>query len=153
MPAPPPIGNCYRNDNRRVDRKVPIHAAQVEPEYDYRYQDDGECMPEYVNYDLPLDQEDEELTFVTEMYNIAIQKADMMERQSGKCFNCKELGHYWRDCPKPLKEEFQHLQDHPKRRQEELNGKGGPRKGGRVPQNANIKQQVPIKAMATPAPQ
>ena len=78
-PALPPIGNRYRNDNHRVDQNVPIHATQVEPEYNYRYQDDGKCMPEYVNYDLPLDQEDEELTFVTEMCNIAIQKADVME--------------------------------------------------------------------------
>ena len=108
-----------------MDRNVPIHATQVEPGYDYCYQEDGDYLPEYANYNLPLDQEDEELTFATEMCNIAIQKADVIERQSGKCFNCKELGHYWRDCPKPLREEFQCLQDHPKRRQEELNRKGG----------------------------
>ena len=128
-PPPPQSTNRYRSDNRRVDRNVPVHAAQVELGYDYHYQDDGDYIPEYANYDLPLDQEDEELTFATEMCHIAIQKADVMERQSGKCFNYKELGHYWRDCPKPLREEFQRLQDHPKRRQEELNGKGGPRKG------------------------
>ena len=152
-PPPPQSTNRYRSDNRRVDRNVPVHAAQVEPGYDYHHQDDGDYIPEYANYDLPLDQEDEELTFATEMCHIAIQKADVMERQSGKCFNCKELGHYWRDCPKPLREEFQRLQDHPKRRQEELNGKGGPGKGGRVPQNANVKQQAPVKAAAAPAPQ
>ena len=152
-PPPPQSINRYRSDNRRVDQNVPVHAAQVEPGYDYHYQDDGDYIPEYANYDLPLDQEDEELTFATEMCHIAIQKADVMEHQSGKCFNCKELGHYWRDCPKPLREEFQRLQDHPKRRQEELNGKGGPGKGGRVPQNTNVKQQVPVKAVATPAPQ
>ena len=130
-PAPPPNGNRYQNDNRCQDRNVPIYAAQVEP--NYHYQVDEECIPDYINYDLPLDQEDEELTFATEMCNIAICKADTIERQSGKCFNCKELGHYWRDCRQPLKEEFQRLQDHPKKRQEELNGKGGPGKGGRVP--------------------
>ena len=153
--APPPSQstNRYRSDNRRVDRNVPVHAAQVEPGYDYHHQDDGDYIPEYANYDLPLDQEDEELTFVTEMCHITIQKADVMERQSGKCFNCKELGHYWRDCPKPLREEFQRLQDHPKRRQEELNGKGGPGKGGQVPQNANVKQQAPVKVAATQGPQ
>ena len=150
-PAPPPNGNRYRNDNRRQDRNVPIHAAQAEP--NYHYQVDEEYIPDYINYDLPLDQEDEELTFATKMCNIAICKADTIERQSGKCFNCKELGHYWRNCPQPLKEEFQHLQDHPKKRQEELNGKGGPGKGGRVPQNANTKPQAPTQAAATPAPQ
>ena len=108
---------------------MPVHAAQVELGYDYHHQDDGDYIPEYANYDLPLDQEDKELTFAIEMCHIAIQKADIMEGQSGKCFNCKELGHYWRDCPKPLREEFRRLQDHPKRRQEELNGKGGPGRG------------------------
>ena len=72
VPALPPMGNHYRNDNRQVDQNVPIHTAQVEPEYDYHYQDNGENMPEYVNYDLPLNQEDEELTFVTEMCSITI---------------------------------------------------------------------------------
>ena len=59
-----------------MDRNVPIHAAQVEPGYDYCYQEDGDYLPEYANYNLPLDQEDEELTFATEMCNIAIHKAD-----------------------------------------------------------------------------
>ena len=159
-PLPPPalapvplVGhNRYRHDNCHSDRNVPVHAAQVEPAYDYNYQE-NDYVPEYINYDLPLDQEDEELTFATEMCNITIEKADVIEHQSGKCFKCKELGHYWCDCPKQLKEEFQCLQDHPKRRQEELNGKGGPRKGGWVPQNANVKQQAPIKATAAPTPQ
>ena len=72
-PSPAPAlshANCYRNDNRRMDRNVPIHAAQAEPEYDH-YQDD-EYQPDYANYDLPLDQEDEELTFATELWNITI---------------------------------------------------------------------------------
>ena len=128
-PAPPVNQNRYRHDNRHTDRNVPIHAAQVDPAYDYNYQGD-DYAHDYVNYDLPLDQGDEELTFATEMWNVTIEKADVIEHQSGKCFNCRELGHYWRDCSKPLKEEFQCLQDHPKKRQEELNGKGGPGKGG-----------------------
>ena len=151
-PVPPVNQNRYRHDNRHTDRNVPIHAAQVDATYDYNYQGD-DYVHDYVNYDLPLDQGDEELTFATEMCNIAIEKADIIERQSGKCFNCREPGHYWRDCPKPLKEEFQRLQDHPKKRQEELNGKGGPGKGGRVPQSANVKQQAPAQAAAAPTPQ
>ena len=145
--------NRYRHDNRRLDRNVPIHAAHPDPDYNYHHQDDGEYLPDYANYDLPLDQDDEELTFATEMWNIATERADVLERQSGKCFNCKELGHYWRDCTKPLKEEFQRLKDHPRKRQDELNRNGGPGKGGRVPQNANVKPQAPAKAAATPAPQ
>ena len=70
-----------RNDHRHVDRNVPIHAAQVEPGYDHHYQEDGDYLPEYVNYNIPLDQDDDELTFATEMCNIAIHKADVIERQ------------------------------------------------------------------------
>ena len=128
-PAPPPNGNRYQNDHRRVDQNVPIHAAQVEPGYDHHYQEGGDYLPEYVNYDIPLDQDDDELTFAMEMCSIAIHKADVIERQSGKCFNCKELGHYWRDCPKPLREEFQRLQDHPKKETGRVKRKRGPQKG------------------------
>ena len=93
-----------------------------------------------------------DLTFATDMWAIAVEKADGLERKTGKCFNCG-MGHYWRECLKPLKEDFKCLQDQAKRRQMELNGKGGPRKGGRVPQNANGKPQVPAKAPDIQAPQ
>ena len=44
-PAPPLNGNRYRNDHHHMDRNVPIHAAQVEPGYDYRYQEDSDYLP------------------------------------------------------------------------------------------------------------
>ena len=103
---------------------MPIRAAQVEPEYEYDYRDEGDYVPKYVDYNQGLDQDDVELTFATDMWAIAVERADGLERRTGKCFNCQEVGHYWRECPKPLKEDFKHLQDQPKRRQEELNGKG-----------------------------
>ena len=37
-PAPPVNQNRYRHDNCHTDRNVPIHAAQVDPAYDYNYQ-------------------------------------------------------------------------------------------------------------------
>ena len=154
--APPPLPpgpNRYRHDNRHADRNVPMRAAQVEPEHKYDYRDEGDYIPEYADYDQGLDQDDVDLTFATDMWAIATERADGLERKTRKCFNCQELGHYWRECPKPLKEDFKCLHDQPKRRQEELNGKGGPGKGGRVPQNANGKPQVPAKAPATQAPQ
>ena len=104
---------------------MPIRAVQVEPEYEYDYRDEGDYVPEYVDYDQGLDQDDVELTFTTDMWAIAAERADGLEHKTGKCFNCQEVGHYWRECPKPLKEDFKHLQDQPKRRQQELNGKGG----------------------------
>ena len=127
---------------------MPIHAVQVEPEYEYDYRDEGDYVPEYVDYNQGLDQDDVELTFATDMWAIAAERADGLKCKTEKCLNCQEVGHYWRECLKPLKEDFKHLQDQPKRRQEELNRKGGPRKGGQVPQNVNGKPQTLAKAPA-----
>ena len=87
------------------------------------------------------------------MWAVAVERADGLERKTGKCFNCRETGHYWRECPKPLKEDFKRLHDQPKRRQEELNVNGGPRKGGRVPPSASGKPQALAMAPVTQAPQ
>ena len=153
LPSVPPGQNRYQPDNHHTDRNVPIHAAQVEPEHEYDYRDEGDYIPEYADYDQGLDQDDVDLTFATDMWVMAIERADGLERKTGKCFNCREVGHYWRECQKPLKEDFKRLRDQPKRRQEELNGKGGPRKGGRVPQNVNGKPQAPAKTPAVQVPQ
>ena len=98
-PPPPtqPGHNRYRQDNRPADRNIPIRATQVEPEYDYNYQDEGNYIPDYVDYDQGYDQDDTDLTFVTDLWSIAVAKADGIERHTGKCFNCRELGHYWRE--------------------------------------------------------
>ena len=153
--APPasPGPDRYRRDNRHADRNVPIRAAQVEPEHPYDHGGRGDYLPDYADYDQGLDQDDVDLTFTTDMWAIATERADGLERKTGKCFNCQDVGHYWRECPKPLKEDFKCLRDQPKRRQEELNGKGGPGKGGRVPQNVNGKPQAPAKVPVTQAPQ
>ena len=96
----------------------------------------------------PQDRDDVELTFHTEVYAATIRMADNTEWQDNRCYNCKEKGHFWRQCTKPLKEEFQRLLDHPKQREKELNKKGGPRaKGGWVP------QPVPVPAPAAAVPQ
>ena len=151
-PPVPPGPNRYRHDNRHADRNVPMHAAQVEPEHEYDYRDEGDYIPDYADYDQGLDQDDVDLTFTTDMWAIVAEKADGLEWKTGKCFNYQEVGHYWRECPKPLKEDFKHLRDQLKRRQEELNRKGGPGKGGRVPQNVNGKPQAPAKAPVAQAP-
>ena len=97
---------------------------EIEAEEDY--------IPPYIDYDNALqDRDDVELTFHTEVYAAAIRMADDMEWRDNHCYNCKEKGHFWRQCTKPLKEEFQWLLDCPKQRENELNKKGGPRaKGG-----------------------
>ena len=119
-PPAPPGQNRYRPDNRHTDRNVPIRDAQVEPEHKYNYRDEGDYIPEYADYDQSLDQDDVDLTFATDMWVIAVERADGLERKTGKCFNCQEVGHYWRECQKPLKEDFGRLRDQPKRRQEDM---------------------------------
>ena len=111
-----------------MDRNVPIRAAQVTPEFGYQAED--EYILDYADYNQVLDQDDPDLTFHTDIYSATVMAADNIEHQDGRCFNCKEAGHFWRECPKPLKEEFKHIRDHPCQCQDELNGKGGPGKGG-----------------------
>ena len=71
-----------------------MHAAQIEPEHEYDYRDEGDYIPEYADYDQGLDQDDVDLTFATDMWAIATERADGLERKTGKCFNCQEIGHY-----------------------------------------------------------
>ena len=91
------------------------------------------------------------MTFYTEVYTTAIRMADDMERQDNCCYNCKEKGHFWCQCPKLLKEEFQQILDCLKQRDNELNKKGGPRaKGGQVPQPAPAAAPTPALVVAVP---
>ena len=91
---------------------------EIQAEEDY--------IPQYIDYDYPVqDRDDAEFTFYTEVYAAAIRMADDTERQDNHCFICKEKGHFWCQCTKPLKEPFQQLVDHLKQRDNELNKKGG----------------------------
>ena len=118
---------------------------EIQAEEDY--------IPPYIDYDNALqDRDDVEMTFYTEVYVATIRMADDTEWRDNHCYNCKEKGHFWCQCTKPLKEEFQWLLDHPKQRDNKLNKKGGPRaKGGQVPQPAPA--AAPMPALAVVAPQ
>ena len=89
---------------------------EIQAEEDY--------IPQYIDYDNPVqDRDDTELTFYTEVYAAVIRMADDTEWQENRYFNCKEKGHFWPQCTKALKEEFQWLVDHPKQRDNELSKK------------------------------
>ena len=132
--------SCYcwqDNANNNNNANITIHAAQVDSTMQMQAEED--YIPNYIDYDNPIqDQIDAELTFYTEVYAAAIRMADDTELN----FNCKEKGHFWCQCTKPLKEEFQQLVYHPKQKDNELNKKGGPRrKGGRVPHQCQQQHQ------------
>ena len=54
-------------------------AAQIEPEHEYDYRDEGDYIPEYADYDQGLNQDDVDLTFTTDMWAIAAERADGLE--------------------------------------------------------------------------
>ena len=56
-----------------------MRAAQVEPEHEYDYRHEGDYIPEYTDYDQDLDQDDVDLTFATDMWVIAAERADGLE--------------------------------------------------------------------------
>ena len=56
-----------------------MRAAQVEPEHEYDYRDEGDYIPEYADYDQGLDQDDVDLTFTTDMWVIVAERADGLE--------------------------------------------------------------------------
>ena len=78
-PPVPPGPNQYQHDNHYTDRNVPMRAAQVEPKHEYDYRDEGDYIPEYADYDQGLDQDDVNLTFATDMWAIAAERADGLE--------------------------------------------------------------------------
>ena len=82
--APPPAqpnNNRYQQDNHPGDRGVPIRAAQAKPEYGNYGNDDGYIL-EYADYD----QEDIDLTFATDMWAVAVARADRIEQKHWEVF-------------------------------------------------------------------
>ena len=102
------------------------------PDLDVHVQVNDDYLPPYIDYDNPdeLEQGDLELTLYTQFYKVAVQLADNAKRKDGCCHNCKETGHFWRECQHPLREEFKHLMDHTCQHQGELTKNGGPRANG-----------------------
>ena len=135
---------CYHQQDNNNSPNVTIHAAQVEPAMEIQAEED--YIPSYIDYDnAPQDRDN------TEVYAAAIRMADDTEQWDNHCYNCKEKGHFWCQCTKPLKEEFQWLLNHPKQRDNKLNKEGGPgAKGGWVPQPAPAVAPAPTPAAVVP---
>ena len=126
-----------RQADRPVDRKVGgfnVQPVQMEQE------DDGYTMqPVHLGakpeeeYDHEDQYEDPDLNhWMDQGFHIGmVQAADSADARFGRCFNCLEEGHRWRECTKlPLLPELQGILD-----REALNPKGGAGgKGAHAPQ-------------------
>ena len=67
-------------------------------------------------------------------YMCAATKVDDANMFYNMCYNCREPGHRWRDCSKPLRQGLQDLKDRAEKDDERLNGSGGGGdQGGRIP--------------------
>ena len=76
--------------------------------------------------------------------------ADDDDKQTGTCFNCKEMGHMWRQCPQPLRDDLQQAKDREGLDHRCLNRSGeGGAKGGRPSRKGIIVRT----SETTPAPQ
>ena len=97
---------CYHWQDNNNSPNITLHATQVEPTMEIQAEED--YTPQYIDYDsAPQDRDDVEMTFYTEVYVAAIRMADDTEWRDNCCYNCKEKGHFWHQCTKPLKEELQ----------------------------------------------
>ena len=97
---------------------------------------------------IQLTEGDKEQIYRDGMYIGIAWMADEDNKRMGICFNCKENGHMWRQCPQTLREDLQRAKDREGLDHRRLNrsGEGGAKggcpsqKGGRGPET-------------TPAPQ
>ena len=73
---------CYHqqdNANNNNNANVTIHATQVESTMQIQGEED--YIPEYINYDNPVqDRDDVELAFYREVYTAAVRMADDTEQ-------------------------------------------------------------------------
>ena len=130
---------------------IPIHAMQVKSAAGAPAKDS--YIPPYTDYNNPDQVRDVEYEFYTDFYTAAVKMADNAEHHHDWCFNSKEPGHMWQNCPKPLKEEFKCIKERAEQQQEQLNRSGGPRaKGDHIPQQTQ-KPQVPAPTPAAVTPQ
>ena len=76
-------------------------------------------------------------------YYVAIINMAKEAEKWGRCFNCREEGHRWADCTKPLKESLKQVKERANRKKQALNRDGGARaKGAQPPQTGMAKANL-----------
>ena len=93
----------------------------------------------------PSDTSDVDENFEVGYYQGVIQAADMND-DVGRCYNCNDPGHKWRDCTKPLREGLKRAYE--RLQQLQLNYKGDVKKKGvHIPRSgAMVPDPVAAKA-------
>ena len=135
-------GNANRsnNNNNRTDPKSG---------YGVRVGDPGPEEDDLVE-EAVINEEDREQIYRDGMYIGITKMADDDDKRTGTCFNCKECGHMWRQCPLALREDLQRTKDREGLDHRRLNRYGeGVAKGGR-PSQKGTGGRVPE---STPTPQ
>ena len=138
----PTFGN-NKDKDKKEDRlaqtkPVPIHAKPAQYESDHSPEDSDDNK-----------SADEEALWRDSYYYYAIHQVDDTKGFFNACYNCRETGHRWQHCPKPLRQALQEIKDRVGRNGDRLNGSGdGGRKGADVPEKgqgsvmlAKIKKQ------------
>ena len=64
----------------------------------------GDPGPEEDNFieEVAISEEDRDQIYHNGMYIAIARMADDDDKCTGTCFNCKECGHMWRQCPQTL---------------------------------------------------
>ena len=125
----------WNRDNKPAGTGTPVgvHAAQMEAE------------PEAEQGKL-IDSDDEAAIYLDGYYCSVIHQADEEDRFFGTCFNCREIGHRWRDCTKPRRPMLQKAVEKQGLDIPRLNASGGGgAKGARDPQPG---ARIPVPATA-----
>ena len=82
-------------------------------------------------------------------YCCAIRNVDQSETFFGACFNCRDQGHRWRQCTKPLRQALQEIKDRIGQDGDWLNVFGG---GGNRGAGVPKKDQRGLRAKAADQP-
>ena len=116
-----------KDKDRRDDRGNPKSAVraqvtQVEPDSEPEFRSSAESNKE--------GSADENALSRDGYYCCAIRNVDQSETFFGACFNCRDQGHRWRQCTKPLRQALQEIKDRIGQDGDRLNVFGGGGNGG-----------------------
>ena len=95
--------------------------TQVEPDIEPEFRSSAESDEE--------GSADENALWRDSYYCCAICNVDQSETFFGACFNCRDQGHRWRQCTKPLRQALQEIKDRIGQDGDRLNVFGGAETG------------------------